>query len=125
MKNLKLFIKTIIIFFTICILIVLSFILIKLANRYIVVNKFSNNLASKYLEKNDIYNFSKDVFYWSPTENKFYSEITYCKDNVLKKEYYKAFSFSKPFIIFIKEKEKEEPYIAFKVYDESFLVLNQ
>lgn len=37
----------------------------------------------------------------------------------------KAFSFYKPFIIFIKEKEKEEPYIAIKVYDESFLVLNQ
>lgn len=37
----------------------------------------------------------------------------------------KAFSFNKPFIIFIKEKDKEEPYIAFKVYDESFLVLNQ
>lgn len=90
MKNLRLFIKTIIIFFTICILIVLSFILIKLANRYIVVNKFSNNLVSKYLEKNNTYNFSKDVFNWSPTENKFYSEITYCKDNVLKKEYYKA-----------------------------------
>lgn len=37
----------------------------------------------------------------------------------------KAFSFNKPFVIFIKEKEKEEPYIAIKVYDESFLVLNQ
>lgn len=36
----------------------------------------------------------------------------------------KAFSFNKPFVIFIKEKEKEEPYIAFKICDESFLVLN-
>lgn len=36
----------------------------------------------------------------------------------------KGFPFNKPFVIFIKEKDKEEPYIAFKIYDESFLVLD-
>lgn len=35
-----------------------------------------------------------------------------------------SYSFYKPFIIFIKEKNKEEPYFALKIYDESFLVIN-
>ncbi len=34
------------------------------------------------------------------------------------------YSFNRPFIIFIKEKNKEEPYFALKVYDESFLIIN-
>lgn len=39
-------------------------------------------------------------------------------------EYVTQFSFNKPFVIFIKEKNKEEPYFALKIYDESFLVTN-
>lgn len=35
-----------------------------------------------------------------------------------------SYSFHKPFVIFIKEKNKEEPYFALKIYDESFLVIN-
>ena len=35
-----------------------------------------------------------------------------------------SYSFYKTFIIFIKEKNKEEPYFALKIYDESFLVIN-
>lgn len=34
-----------------------------------------------------------------------------------------SFYFSRPFVVFIKEKDKEEPYFALKIYDESFLVI--
>ena len=34
----------------------------------------------------------------------------------------KFFSFNKPFILFIKEQEKDFPYFALKVYDEAFLI---
>lgn len=35
-----------------------------------------------------------------------------------------SFYFSRPFVVFIKEKEKEDPYFALKIFDESFLMTN-
>lgn len=36
-----------------------------------------------------------------------------------------VFVFNRPFVVFVKEADKEEPYFAFKVYDETFLVLDE
>ncbi len=90
MNNLKLFIKTMIIFFSICILIGLSFGLVKLIKRYMIVTQIANNSVCKYLENSHTYNYSKDVFYYKYLEEELYSERIYCKDDVLKKEYYNA-----------------------------------
>lgn len=37
----------------------------------------------------------------------------------------KLFAFNSPFVVFVKEAAMDEPYFAFKVYDTSFLVLDE
>lgn len=86
-------------FYKFIIIIILSIILLSLIiligciiKRYLIIDNISKNFAYIYLQNNNIFLYSKnETFIDTITlEKSYYSEKNYCKNNILKKEYYKS-----------------------------------
>lgn len=85
-------VKKIILIIIIIFLLFLAFFINKIVQRYIIIDNISKNLAYIYLQNNDSFLFSKDTAYINTItlEKKYYSEKSYCKNDILKQEYYQT-----------------------------------
>lgn len=90
---------------------------------YLNINGYINynNLCNKYIKDTDEYiecALQNVKFSLDESGGKLENEVVMKEGAMSNKS---SFYFYKPFVIFIKEKNKEEPYFAVKICDESFL----